>query len=89
LCGDEGRAAGSREPQVSPAYVVKLEQNLYLHERSADERHLLGYGDVTSDYISDSSPWPPLSDEDADWACHVVSKTSVARLASEAPGPLD
>ena len=32
-------------PQVSPAYVVKLEQNLYIHERSADERQLLGRGD--------------------------------------------
>ena len=41
------------------------------------------------DYIYDGSPWPPLSDEDADWARHVVSKTSVARLAAEAPGPLD
>ncbi|MCL4203822.1 MAG: DUF4058 family protein [Pirellulaceae bacterium] len=34
-------------PQVSPSYLVKLEQNLYIHERAADERHLLGYGDVT------------------------------------------
>ncbi len=34
-------------PQVSPAYVVKLEENLYIHERGADERHLIGYGDVT------------------------------------------
>ena len=40
-------ARESLSPQVSPAYVVKLEQNLYIHERAADERHLLGYGDVT------------------------------------------
>ena len=40
-------AAEALSPQVSPAYVVKLEQNLYIHERAAGERHLLGYGDVT------------------------------------------
>ena len=40
-------AAECLSPQVSPAYVVKLEQNLYIHERSAHERRLLGYGDVT------------------------------------------
>jgi hypothetical protein len=39
-------ARESLSPQVSPAYVVKLEQNLYIHERAADQRHLLGYGDV-------------------------------------------
>ena len=40
-------AAECLSPQVSPAYVVKLEQNLYIHERAADQRHLLGFGDVT------------------------------------------
>ena len=39
-------AAECLSPQVSPAYVVKLEQDLYIHERSAHERRLLGYGDV-------------------------------------------
>jgi len=34
-------ARESLSPQVSPAYVVKLEQNLYIHERAANERHLL------------------------------------------------
>ena len=33
-------ARESLSPQVSPAYVVKLEQNLYIHERSADESFL-------------------------------------------------
>jgi hypothetical protein len=41
------QAAETISPQVSPAYLVKLEQNLYIHERAADKRHLLGYGDVT------------------------------------------
>jgi hypothetical protein len=40
-------AAECLSPQVSPAYVVKLAQNLYIHERVADQRHLPGYGDVT------------------------------------------
>lgn len=39
--------AEALSPQVSPAYLVKLEQNLYIHERGADQRQLLGYGDVT------------------------------------------
>jgi len=33
--------------QVSPAYIVKIEENIYIHERSGNERHLLGYGDVS------------------------------------------
>lgn len=41
-------ARESLSPQVSPAYVVKLERNLYIHERAAKERHLMGYGDVTN-----------------------------------------
>ena len=40
-------AAEFLSPQVSPAYVVKLEQNLYINDRGADERHLVGYPDVT------------------------------------------
>lgn len=34
-------------PQVSPGYIVKLEENMYIHERSADERHLPGAADVS------------------------------------------
>lgn len=34
-------------PQVSPTYLVKLEQNLYIHERDTDQRQLLGRGDVS------------------------------------------
>lgn len=49
-------AAECLSPQVSPAYVVKLEQNLYIHERSADERRLLGYGDVTISRTRASKP---------------------------------
>ena len=34
-------------PQVRPRYFVKLDEHVYLHERSADERRPLGRGDVT------------------------------------------
>jgi hypothetical protein len=34
-------------PQVRPRYFVKLEEHVYLHELSADERRLAGRGDVT------------------------------------------
>lgn len=34
-------------PQVSPGFIVKLEENLYIHERAADQRQLFAYGDVT------------------------------------------
>ncbi|OAI46432.1 hypothetical protein AYO44_11415 [Planctomycetaceae bacterium SCGC AG-212-F19] len=33
-------------PQVRPKYIVKLDQHIYLHEKSADERLLLGRSDV-------------------------------------------
>jgi hypothetical protein len=33
--------------QVGPGYIVKIEENIYIHERSAEERRLLGYGDVS------------------------------------------
>jgi hypothetical protein len=48
--------AEALSPQVSPAYLVKLEQNLYIHERGADERHLLGYGDVTVSQTRGAGP---------------------------------
>ena len=40
-------AAGHIEAQVGSEYIVKIEQHLYLHERSADQRRLLGHGDVS------------------------------------------
>src|SRR4051812_4597284 len=33
-------------PQVRPSYIVKLDQNVYIHEPAADERRLIGRGDV-------------------------------------------
>lgn len=33
--------------QVRPDYVVKLDENIYVHELSAEERRLVGRGDVT------------------------------------------
>ena len=49
-------AAEALSPQVSPAYLVKLEQNLYIHERGTGDRHLLGYGDVSISRIRPSKP---------------------------------
>lgn len=39
-------AAALLSPQISPQYIAKLEENIYIHERGAQERHLLGYADV-------------------------------------------
>ena len=34
-------------PQISPAYVAKLDEHIYVHELAADERRLAGRGDIT------------------------------------------
>ncbi len=34
-------------PQISPAYVAKLDEHIYVRELAADERRLLGRGDIT------------------------------------------
>lgn len=34
-------------PQISPAYIAKLDEHIYVHELAADERRLIGRGDVT------------------------------------------
>ncbi len=34
-------------PQISPAYVAKLDEHIYVHELAADERRLIGRGDIT------------------------------------------
>jgi hypothetical protein len=34
-------------PQVRPDYIVKLDENIYVHELSAEERRLAGRGDIT------------------------------------------
>ena len=34
-------------PQVKPNYIVKLGENLFIHEPSAEERLLAGHGDVS------------------------------------------
>ena len=34
-------------PQVRPAYLVKSDEHVYIHELSAEERRFLGRGDVT------------------------------------------
>ena len=33
-------------PQIRPAYLAKVDENVYIHELSADERYLLGRPDV-------------------------------------------
>src|SRR5262249_30145675 len=33
--------------QVRPNYIVKIDEHVYIHELPADERHLVGRGDVT------------------------------------------
>jgi hypothetical protein len=40
------RIAGQLARHVGKTYFVKIEQQLYIHERSVDERDLLGIGDV-------------------------------------------
>src|SRR5262249_25460923 len=37
----------SLTPQVSPAYIVKIEERIYIREPDAEEKHLIGHGDVT------------------------------------------
>jgi hypothetical protein len=34
-------------PQISPAYVAKLDEHIYVHELGADERRFMGRGDMT------------------------------------------
>jgi len=34
-------------PQVRPGYIVKLDEHVYIHERSAAEREFLGRADVS------------------------------------------
>jgi hypothetical protein len=40
------RIADALTPQVSPHYIVKIDENPYIHELPADQRRLLGRGDV-------------------------------------------
>ena len=34
-------------PQVRPSYIVKIDQHMYIREPAAEERQLVGRGDVT------------------------------------------
>jgi len=34
-------------PQISPAYIAKLDEHIYVHELAANERRLIGRGDIT------------------------------------------
>lgn len=34
-------------PQIEPGYIAKLDEHIYIHELSSQERRLLGRGDVT------------------------------------------
>src|SRR5690349_13471038 len=38
---------GVLAPQVSPHYIVKIEEHVFIHEPPADERLLMGYSDVS------------------------------------------
>jgi hypothetical protein len=40
-------------PQVSPNYIVKIEEHIYIHEPAADERMLVGHGDVSVARLSE------------------------------------
>src|SRR5688572_25775176 len=33
-------------PQISPKYLAKVDENVYIHELSAEERYLLGRPDI-------------------------------------------
>jgi len=46
-------------PQVRPGYIVKLDEHVYIHELSADERRLLGRGDVAVASTGLKRPVPP------------------------------
>ena len=39
-------AAAMLTPQVRPGYIVKIDEHVYLHEQSLDQRRLVGLGDV-------------------------------------------
>ena len=43
-------------PQVTPSYVVQMEEQLFIHELSADQRHYLGRGDIAVGTGQWSSP---------------------------------
>jgi hypothetical protein len=49
-------------PQVRPAYIVKLDEHIYIHELPAEERRFLGRAD---DSVTDSGA-PPMSRPTAD-----------------------
>lgn len=44
--------------QVRPSYIVKIDHHVYIHEHAADERRLIGRGDVMVS-ASRGSPAPP------------------------------
>jgi hypothetical protein len=37
----------SLTPQIRPAYIAKIDDHIYIHELSGDERYLLGRSDVS------------------------------------------
>jgi uncharacterized protein DUF4058 len=45
-------------PQVRPAYIVKIDQHLYIHELPADERRLVGRSDVSIARSPDAAAAP-------------------------------
>src|SRR5262245_18237930 len=46
----------SPRPQVSPAYIVKIEERIYIREPDAEEKHLIGHGYVTVSRSGSSAP---------------------------------
>ncbi len=47
-------------PAIRPKYICQLEEHIYVHESTDDERRLFARGDVT---ISENSPRPSYSSE--------------------------
>lgn len=47
-------------PQVRPRYVAKLDEHVFIHELSAEERRFVGRGDVTIAH-EPNRPTPPLA----------------------------
>jgi len=57
-------------PQVKPNYIVKLGEYLFVHEPSAEERFLVGHGDVSLSYANGIRP-------DSDGGIAVLSPTKI------------
>ena len=70
-------------PQISPAYVAKLDEHIYVHELAADERRFIGRGDVTGasfGFVPGDDEWSTAPD-----GKQVRTHTSVRKLLDVSP----